>query len=134
MLIESRLFSRGRGRTEETRHGLREPRRESYLGPAPVVQKRSREDRPGSLCKFARGPMNPSANRRSSSLIIQGPDPVRMPTQNSSSAESSRRQRRPHVRQSSVPGDAGDRCGLETHAGGLRSYTGKCESTVALQS
>ena len=36
--------------------------------------KGSREDRPGSFCKVARGPMKPSANGRSSSRIIQGLD------------------------------------------------------------
>ena len=73
-LIESRLFSRGRGKTEWPTHGLREPRLEAYLGPAPVVERRFREDRPGSFCKLARGPMEPSGNGRSSSLISQGLD------------------------------------------------------------
>ena len=36
--------------------------------------RRSREQRPGSFYKFARGPMRPSVNGRSSSLIIQGLD------------------------------------------------------------
>ena len=72
--IESRLFSQGRGKTEWPRHGLREPRLDAYLGPASVIQRMSREDRPGSFRKLARGPMEPSANGLSWSLIIQGLD------------------------------------------------------------
>ena len=75
--IQSRLSSQGRGKTEWPRHGLREPRLEAYLGPAPVVQRMSREDRPGAFPKFARGPIEPSAKRQNGlswSLIIQGLD------------------------------------------------------------
>ena len=64
----------GRGTTEEPRHGLRESRREVYLGAAPVVQRKSRQHRPGSFRKLTRGPMKRSATGRSSSLIIQGID------------------------------------------------------------
>ena len=66
------MCSQGRGKTEWPRHGLREPRLD--LGPAPVVQRMSREDRLSSFRKLERGPMEPSANGLSWSLIIQGLD------------------------------------------------------------
>ena len=49
----------------------------SPLGPAPVVPMTSREDRPESFRKLARGPIEPSAKRQNGltwSLIIQGLD------------------------------------------------------------
>ena len=70
----------------------------AYFGPVPVVQGGSREDRLGSSCKFAGGPMKSSVYGLSwSSLIIRGPNPVRMPNQNSGQTSSNRRQRRLHV-------------------------------------
>ena len=48
-------------------------RRQAYLGP-PLVQRWSREHLLGSFRTSAQGPRKPSANGRSSSLIIEGLD------------------------------------------------------------
>ena len=97
----------GKGPTEQPRvlctlaRALGAEATTSYLGPALVVQGGSREDWPSSSCMFAGGPIKSSGCGPSSSLIIRGPNPVCMPSQNSGQTEIVNGQRRLPVRQSS---------------------------------
>ena len=133
MPIESRLFREDSARRRSPgpwapRHGLREPRRQAYLGPALVVQTAVPAKIGLATSANLHGLMKSSENGLSSSRISR-----RLESSMHASAKfricrkHQKKARRLHIRQSSgQPRDAGDRGDTEACASCSRSYAGKC--------